>query len=34
MAVEKTLRLESTKRFPLFHRHDDEALEASSTKVC
>jgi len=24
MAVEKTLRLESTKRFPLFHRHDDE----------
>ena len=22
-AVEKTLRLESTKRFPLFHRHDD-----------
>jgi tetratricopeptide (TPR) repeat protein len=22
MAVEKTLRLESTKRFPLFHRHD------------
>jgi len=23
MAVEKTLRLESTKRFPLFHRHDD-----------
>ena len=31
-AVEKTLRLESRKRFPLFHRHDDEAL--SSTKVC
>src|SRR5215472_5293838 len=26
MAVEKTLRLESTKRFPLFHRHDDESL--------
>jgi len=26
MAVEKTLRLESTKRFPLFHRHDDERL--------
>jgi hypothetical protein len=24
MAVEKTLRLESTTRFPLFHRHDDE----------
>ena len=24
MAVEKTLRLESTKRFPLFHRRDDE----------
>ena len=24
MAVEKTLRLESTERFPLFHRHDDE----------
>jgi len=23
MAVEKTLRLESTERFPLFHRHDD-----------
>jgi len=23
MAVEKTLRLESKKRFPLFHRHDD-----------
>jgi hypothetical protein len=23
MAVEKTLRLESTKHFPLFHRHDD-----------
>ena len=23
MAVEKTLRLESTNRFPLFHRHDD-----------
>jgi hypothetical protein len=23
MAVEKTLCLESTKRFPLFHRHDD-----------
>jgi hypothetical protein len=22
MAVEKTLRLESTERFPLFHRHD------------
>ena len=22
MAVEKTLRLESTKRFPPFHRHD------------
>jgi len=26
MAVEKTLRLESTKRFPLSHRHDDEFL--------
>jgi hypothetical protein len=25
MAVEKTLRLESTERFPLFHRHDDGA---------
>jgi len=25
MAVEKTLRLESTERFPLSHRHDDEA---------
>ena len=24
MAVEKTLRLESTERFPLFHRHDDK----------
>ena len=23
MAVEKALRLESTKRFPLFYRHDD-----------
>jgi hypothetical protein len=23
MAVEKTLRLESRERFPLFHRHDD-----------
>ena len=23
MAVEKTLRLESIKRFPFFHRHDD-----------
>jgi hypothetical protein len=31
MAVEKTLRLESTERFPLSHRHDDEE---SSTKVC
>jgi hypothetical protein len=27
MAVEKTLRLESTERFPLFHRHDDGTLE-------
>jgi len=27
LAVEKTLRLESTERFPLFHRHDDEALK-------
>jgi hypothetical protein len=26
MAVEKTLRLESTERFPLFHRHDDGVL--------
>jgi len=26
MAVEKTLRLESTKRFPLFHRHYDGSL--------
>jgi len=24
LAVEKTLRLESTEHFPLFHRHDDE----------
>jgi len=24
MAVEKALRLESIKRFPLSHRHDDE----------
>ena len=31
MAVEKTLRLESTERFPLFHRHDDGAL---IPKVC
>ena len=30
MAVEKTLRLESTKRFPLFHRHDDGIIP----KVC
>jgi hypothetical protein len=34
MAVEKTLRLESTERFPLFHRHDDEEIEERSTKVC
>jgi hypothetical protein len=27
MAVEKMLRLESTNRFPLFHRHDDGTLE-------
>ena len=27
LAVEKTLRLESTKRFPLFHRHDDDSLQ-------
>jgi len=27
LAVEKTLRLESTERFPLFHRHDDVALK-------
>ena len=27
MAVEKTPRLESTKRIPLFHRHGDGALE-------
>jgi len=27
MAVEKMLRLESTKRFPLFHRHHDESLK-------
>jgi len=33
MAVEKTLRLESTQRFPLFHRHDD-GFEECSTKVC
>ena len=33
MAVEKTLRLESTKRFPLFHRHDDE-VRKTLTKVC
>jgi len=24
LAVEKTLCLESTKRFPLSHRHDDD----------
>ena len=35
LAVEKTLRLESTKRFPLFHRHgDDEITRMSSTEVC
>ncbi len=34
MAVEKTLRLESSERFPLFHGHDDPSFEASSTKVC
>ena len=33
MAVEKTLRLESAERFPLFHRHDGE-LEPRSTTVC
>ena len=35
MAVEKTLRLESAERFPLFHRHDGELeLEPRSTTVC
>jgi hypothetical protein len=34
MAVEKTLRLESTERFPLSHRHDDENCRKFSTKVC
>jgi hypothetical protein len=34
LAVEKTLRLESTERFPLFHRHDHEAWKISSTEVC
>jgi hypothetical protein len=34
MAMEKTLRLESTKRFPLFHGHDDGSFAATSTKVC
>jgi hypothetical protein len=35
MAVEKTLRLESTKRFPLFHRHDDDEIyRMISTEVC
>ena len=34
MAVEKTLRLESTERFPLSHRHDDEDCRKFSTKVC
>ena len=33
MAVEKTLRLKSIKRFPLSHRHDDEDCR-NSTKVC
>jgi len=33
LAVEKTLRLESTERFPLFHRHHDQ-LEECSTEVC
>src|SRR5215469_4191293 len=33
LAVEKTLRLESTKRFPLSHRHDGD-FESCSTKVC
>jgi hypothetical protein len=31
MAVEKALRLESTKRFPLFHRHDG-CVEERTTK--
>jgi len=26
MAAEKTLRLESKERFPLFHRHHDESV--------
>ena len=36
LAVEKTLRWESTKRFPLFHRHDggDEMYRMISTEVC
>jgi hypothetical protein len=35
MAVEKTLlRLESTERFPLSHRHDDGDYRKVSTKVC
>jgi hypothetical protein len=34
MAVEETLRLESTEGFPLFHRHDGEVLKKRSTKVC
>jgi hypothetical protein len=33
MAVKKTLRWESTERFPLSHRHDDEDCK-NSTKVC
>jgi hypothetical protein len=33
MAVEKTLRLESTERFPLSHRHDDRGFSVIP-KVC
>ena len=34
LAVEKTLRLESKKCFPLSHRHGGEDHETSSTGVC
>jgi len=33
MAVEKALRLESTERFPLFHRHDARFISVIP-KVC
>jgi hypothetical protein len=32
--VEKPLRLERTKRFPLFHHHLDQSFVVSFTKVC